>query len=149
MTLKLLDPAKLVNTRSQALAFVDTPNGRVLSSGPVRPVSTPARAGRTEKPVVSFRLAASDAAEYLIRVNGHGPAYRVARTPAPGRLARREINLPADRPVLLLLEEPREFEPQGLHALAELVDGLGRPPILHPGSALAMVDPEPDGSATK
>jgi hypothetical protein len=40
----------------------------------------------------------------------------------------------------LLLEAPEEFEPQGLTELARLVDGLGRPPVLHPGSALGVAE---------
>jgi hypothetical protein len=42
--------------------------------------------------------------------------------------------------VLLLVDAPDEFEPEGLLTLARLVDGLGRPPLLHPGSALGVPD---------
>jgi hypothetical protein len=140
MTLRLLTVEDLVKSSRQALAFLDTPQGAVLASGPVRPVGGPTPDEKSLEPALTFRLAANDASEYAIRVIGHGPILSVRRTPSPERIALREINLPADRPVLLLVDAPDEFEPEGLLTLARLVDGLGRPPLLHPGSALGVPD---------
>lgn len=153
MTLRLLTAEDLVNTSRHALAFVDGPGGSVLASGPVRPVNDadPAPDGPAQRPALAapadpeltFLLGRCDAAEYRIRVAG-GVELSARRIPSRERIARREINLPADRPVLLLVEAPDEFEPDGLLTLARLVDGLGRPPLLHPGSALGVPDQDAD-----
>ncbi|MGE4292355.1 MAG: hypothetical protein AB7E32_09110 [Desulfovibrio sp.] len=142
MTLRPLTAEDLVKSNRQALAFLDTPEGAVLASGPVRPISPVSPEGDAPDPDVTFHLGRNDASEYAIRVIGHGSILSVRRTPSPERIALREINLPADRPVLLLVEAPDEFEPEGLQVLARLVDGLGRPPLLHPGSILGTPDPE-------
>lgn len=140
MTLRLLSAEDLVKQSSTALAFLDTPQGAVLASGPVRPVTALQRTVATALPEneLTFHLGRTDAAAYHIRIIGHGPALLVRRTPSPQRIALREINLPADRPVLLVVEALEEFEPDALTTLARLVDGLGRPPLLCPGSALGV-----------
>ncbi|MEF2143888.1 MAG: hypothetical protein V3573_00450 [Desulfovibrionaceae bacterium] len=140
MPIKIISPESVVDTERLGLLYLETSEGSVTVTGPVRAMPSPGKERSIPEDAVTFRLEKNDAREYSFYINGMAKRIVIRRTPGPGRFAVREISLPPDRPVVLLVENLDQIEPEGLASLARMVDGLGRPPLLCPGSALAVFE---------
>ncbi len=94
-------------------------------------------AGQTillEAPI--FELRAGDARHYRLQLGSSGTIMTLARKNSKALTALREITLPLDRPVVLLVESTDNFDQKDLDAVSCMA-GIGHDgPALHKGSLI-------------
>lgn len=83
-----------------------------------------------------FELRAADARAYRLQLNGSGRSVEIARHGSQALTALREITLPLNRPIVLLIEDGGDFTPEDVSRVATMA-GIGHDgQTLCPGSLI-------------
>lgn len=83
-----------------------------------------------------FELRAGDARRYQLQLNGSGRSVTITRQNGAALTALREVNLPLNRPVILLIEDAEAFSGEDQNAVASLAGIVEASQTLCPGSLI-------------